>query len=338
MKLDAAERGRLRALLYGRSEATADRWHRALLPAGYTPQGAARTRQRLGELTDQAIALLLAPTFADEEARALGAALVRLGFREPVALGQSLEILGHALLAGLPAGQLATLQPRLVMLLSGVASGFAARAQATILAEQEQARAALRQTERRLRAVVDHAPIVLFAFDQSGVVTLAEGRGLAALGRRPGELVGRSVWEGAAAVPQLPDDLHRALAGESFSARSCVRGLVFETSYAPLRDDRGAVTGVIGVAVDVTARQRAEAALRCVEVGLSPMERKVLPHLARPDRPTYQQIGDRLCLGGETVRDHMRGIAHKLGVAARREVVVATAQERGLLPPAALGR
>ncbi|HET8629145.1 MAG TPA: PAS domain-containing protein [Thermomicrobiales bacterium] len=338
MKLNAADRGQLRALLYGRSEAIADRWHRALLPAGYTPQGAARARQRLGELTDQAIALLLAPAFADEEARALGDALVRLGFREPVALGRTLEILGDALVAGLPAEYVAALQPRLVALLGEAASGFAARAQATILVEQEQARAALRLAERRLRAVVDHAPIVLFAFDQAGVVTLSEGRGLAALGRRPGELVGRSVWEGAAAVPQLPADLHRALAGESFSARACLRGLVFETSYAPLRDDRGAVTGVIGVAVDVTARQRAEAALRCVEVGLSPMERKVLPYLARPDRPNYQQIGDQLCLDGETVRDHMRGIARKLGIPARRDVVVAAAQERGLLPPAAPGR
>ena len=48
--------------------------------------------------------------------------------------------------------------------------------------EERRARAARVTAEERLRAVVSHAPIVLWAVDQAGVFTLSEGSGLAAMG------------------------------------------------------------------------------------------------------------------------------------------------------------
>src|SRR5437867_2531629 len=121
---------------------------------------------------------------------------------------------------------------------------------------------ALRESKERLRTVIAGAPLVLFAFDQNGVFTMVEGRGLDALGFRPAQLVGRSVYELYADLPQALADVRRALAGETFSSTVEVFGTVFEAWYSPVRDAAVRVTGVIGVGTDVTERHRAEEALR----------------------------------------------------------------------------
>src|SRR5207247_9224561 len=95
---------------------------------------------------------------------------------------------------------------------------------------------ALRESKERLRTVIAGAPLVLFSFDRNGTFTLAEGRGLDALGVRPGQLVGQSVFQLYADLPQALADVRRALAGEAFSHVVEVYGIVLEASYTPLRD------------------------------------------------------------------------------------------------------
>ena len=124
---------------------------------------------------------------------------------------------------------------------------------------------ALRESEARLRAVVDATPIILWSVDADGVFTSSEGRGLRVLGLAAGDVVGRSVDEVYAGVPDVLRDVRRALAGEEFTADAPVAGKIFETRYTPLRDETGAVRGATGVSLDVTERRRAEAALREAE-------------------------------------------------------------------------
>jgi len=129
-------------------------------------------------------------------------------------------------------------------------------------AQRLRAEQALRDSEQRLRTVITNAPIVLWALDRNGVFTLSEGKGLAALGLKPGEVVGRSVFDVYRDVPEIVEHNRRALAGESFSAMVEVAGLVFESHYSSLRDPKGEVAGAIGLAIDITERKRAEEALR----------------------------------------------------------------------------
>ena len=121
---------------------------------------------------------------------------------------------------------------------------------------------ALRASKERLRTVVAGAPLVLFALDRDGVFQLVEGKGLEGIGVRPAQLVGQSAFQVYADLPQALADLRRALAGESFSSTVEVFGFVFEAWYSPMRDANGVVSGVIGVATDITERRRAEEALR----------------------------------------------------------------------------
>src|SRR5258706_2961314 len=135
--------------------------------------------------------------------------------------------------------------------------------------ERRQARKALRESESRLRTLrtlVNNAPIVLFAFDRDGIVTHLEGRGLEALGLRPGEAVGRSAFELSADSPKALDLLRRALGGEAFQETVELRNHVFEVDFAPRRDEQGAVLDVIGVATNVTDQRRAERAANQPEI------------------------------------------------------------------------
>ncbi len=122
------------------------------------------------------------------------------------------------------------------------------------------ARAAQRERET-LRRVLDNAPIVVWAVDADGVFTHSEGKGLEALGLRPGEAVGRSAFEMYADTPVV-EALRRALAGEAFTSVTRVGERAYETAYTPIRDDDGAVVGVAGISTDVTDRLRVIDALR----------------------------------------------------------------------------
>lgn len=107
-----------------------------------------------------------------------------------------------------------------------------------------------------LMAVVRNAPIVLFAVDPDGVFTLSEGRALDALGLEPGEVVGKSIFELYKPYPAILDACRRALKGETVTQTVAVKGLVFEARYAPQLDWGGKVTGVLGVATDVSEPYR----------------------------------------------------------------------------------
>ncbi len=116
--------------------------------------------------------------------------------------------------------------------------------------------------ERLLHAVVTNAPIVLWSVDREGIFTLSDGKGLEALGLRPGEVVGRSVFEVYADVPEVLAHVRAALSGETVYTEVTANGRVFDSYYSPLLDAQGGVVGVIGLATDVSERKQVEAALR----------------------------------------------------------------------------
>ena len=129
--------------------------------------------------------------------------------------------------------------------------------QATDVTERRRAEAELFAHQQRLAAILTHTPLVLFALDAQGVYTLCEGAGLAALGRRPGEAVGQSAFDLYAARPDLLGDFRRGLAGESFTSQHEFNGAFFELRGAPLREADGRITGMIGIALDISERAAA---------------------------------------------------------------------------------
>jgi len=130
---------------------------------------------------------------------------------------------------------------------------------------RKRAEEALKSSERIFRAVISSVPIVLFAWDPQGTFVLSEGKGLEPLGLKPGEVVGRSVFDVYRDNPEVLADARRALAGEAFSAAAVIGEAHFDVWYSPVRDEHGAIATVIGVAADVSARAALESQLRQVQ-------------------------------------------------------------------------
>ncbi len=125
--------------------------------------------------------------------------------------------------------------------------------------ERKRVEEALRESEARLRAVIDDAPVVLFALDRVGTLTFSGGKGLARLGLQPGERVGQSIRH-ALEKTYAPARVYfdRALAGEAVAWTGSLGDATFECRLTPVTDARGTVAGVIGLAIDVSDRQQAE--------------------------------------------------------------------------------
>lgn len=130
------------------------------------------------------------------------------------------------------------------------------------LAERRQAEAALRESEERYRTVVAGADVVSFMLDKNGVFTLSEGKGLAQLGLKPGQVVGVSALEMYRDYPSIIHSIRRALAGETARSEDHIGQIIFDSTYAPFFDEDGKVQGLIGVAVDMTDRIKSEQQLR----------------------------------------------------------------------------
>jgi len=270
--MSAVQHAALLRLIHGRRDAVARAWLRLVAPTSFTSLAAVEVQQQFVALTDRFITLLLAEPFDSRDAQSIGAALAKLHYIQPEVIGHTQAVLGSQLIEGLDAKSVAALHPRLVALLSELASGFFRAARDVMLDEQEQIRraideqrtwamAALRQSEERLRTVVSNVPIVLFAVDRDGIFTVTDGKSLEKLGLAAGALVGQSVFELLREAPAILANLRRALAGEAFSAVVDIADMVFDTRYTPLRDPDGAVAGVIGVAIDITEQRRVEADL-----------------------------------------------------------------------------
>ena len=126
--------------------------------------------------------------------------------------------------------------------------------------QNEELTATHRQTliERNmLRALIEGTPTIVFALDKEGRFLVSEGRGLKGIGLRPGDLVGRTVWDVYADNLLMLDHLRLALQGEVREFTVELTGRVFDARFEPVIDDEGAVSGVAGVAYDITERKRA---------------------------------------------------------------------------------
>jgi PAS domain S-box-containing protein len=126
------------------------------------------------------------------------------------------------------------------------------------ISEQVAAEAEGSLAQERLRVALHHAPIILFACDLNGQITVSEGAALAAMGFESGQLVGANSYELYRDDPRVLENARRVLAGESFTSITQHGDVVLETWLAPLRDSRGEITGTIGVSTDVTERLRLE--------------------------------------------------------------------------------
>lgn len=130
------------------------------------------------------------------------------------------------------------------------------------LEQRLQVQRQLRESEARLRAIIDSAPIMMFAIDREGVITFSAGVGPDPLGKKPGEALGWSAADLFVEHPNVVEGIRQALSGIDGRAELTQGERTFSFNLAPFRDAAGNTAGAIVVAIDVTEGRRTEAALR----------------------------------------------------------------------------
>ena len=269
------------AVAAARRDAVAREWHQAIAGSGFVPLATRDVRARLRALLDEAVALLLAGPYDPAAARAIGAALVRLHFAQPEALGRTQQVLGRRLPDELPPQRREAGQARLSELLGDLASGFFAQARDTILDEQEAIRGALlterqraiealRESEARFRAIYEGAAISIVVVGPDGQLLDTNPAMRAMLGYSSGEMRGRPFTDFA-----YPQDvaaswpLHRALMQgerehyevEQRFLHKDGRVLWGHITVSLVRDAEGRPRFAIAMGENITERKQAEAAL-----------------------------------------------------------------------------
>jgi len=163
------------------------------------------------------------------------------------------------------------------------------------ITERKQAEAALRQSEERLRIVTSAAPVILFAFDNQGIITFVSGQALNLLNLTADNLIGQSLFAQSAALPIPAPEIHRALAGKT--ATSCLIKLpqmVLETKITPLLNEQQQVTDVIGVSTNITKRHTLELQLKDAIAELESILNNSILGIAYLKQGVFARINNKL--------------------------------------------
>lgn len=131
--------------------------------------------------------------------------------------------------------------------------------------ERKRAEARMRESEARLRVLIEQLPAVVWSVDMNLRFTSSLGAGLARLGLKPDEVVGMSLAEFFETSDSsfMPIAAHRrAVAGEPVTFHVDWKDGSYACHVEPLRDSDGEVCGAICMALDVTDRKRLEEQFR----------------------------------------------------------------------------
>jgi PAS domain S-box-containing protein len=128
---------------------------------------------------------------------------------------------------------------------------------AAVAIQRQREAADLRQNQVFLQSALANAPLIMWALDLDGVYTLSEGKGLESVGLKPGEVVGRSLYDLYRDYPAFIEAFKRTLEGEELNyTMRFGPGRVWDIHYAPFKDAQGEIIGALGVASNISRQRR----------------------------------------------------------------------------------
>ena len=127
------------------------------------------------------------------------------------------------------------------------------------------------RSEDLYKTIISSAPISIFATDRNGIFILHEGKAVGNVGMKQGENVGVSAYDLFSELKVVENNgnvingrmvLDRVLNGESLSGITELNNVCFDNRFSPIIDSNGQVSGMIGVATDISESRKAEKAFK----------------------------------------------------------------------------
>ncbi len=117
----------------------------------------------------------------------------------------------------------------------------------------ERAEAALLESELKLKNIIARSPIVLFNIDKQGEITLFRGKAASNLSLKPETVIGKNLREFSNELPIRIEDFNKACNGLETNFKTEVSGHHFDVNYIPIKDEQKNISGMMGVAIDITS-------------------------------------------------------------------------------------
>ncbi len=138
----------------------------------------------------------------------------------------------------------------------------------TNITEKIKVRAALFDSEERFRLAVNQLPGTIWTVDANLVYTMSVGAGLSKLNLKPGQVVGKTVADMfKTSAGNKSTTMHqKALQGKSVAFTYRFDKFDYEVKLEPLRDENGQIIGVLGIALDISERVKAEVEMKKTEM------------------------------------------------------------------------
>ncbi len=127
--------------------------------------------------------------------------------------------------------------------------------------EKQLAQQMLRQTEDRVKTIIEEAPLLVFSLDRDGLVTFCDGKTLDKLGMTPNQLEGISSFDALPDQPEAWAAIREALSGKPARVAIQLTDVHLDVRYSPIFDENGRPNGATGVAIDVTESHKLETQL-----------------------------------------------------------------------------
>ncbi|AGP35569.1 STAS domain-containing protein [Sorangium cellulosum] len=153
---------------------------------------------------------------------------------------------------------------------------------------QNEPEAEIGEAELLLRAVLENLPVAVCRYDREGIFRFHDGKGLELSGGvRPGEHLGKSVYELYAGSPEGVEAIRQAIEGKGSHLVTKAHGLTWETWYVPVR--HGGEPGAVSITMDATAARQREQELRN-KLELIEKQQRVIRDLATPIIEVWDKV------------------------------------------------